>query len=89
MRRPASSEGHSLASLDSLSQKYNHIEIKKLPFCVWGHSCGGYWATNFTKIDPTRTIACFPSSGMDVVDLKPMQTTRARLGDRTAPFTLF
>jgi len=51
-----------LAALDTLAKRTNHPEISTIPWCLWGHSGGSYWAGAVTDKYPERTCACVQKS---------------------------
>src|ERR1051326_4836305 len=34
-----------LKAIDDLTAKSQHAELKSVPWCLWGHSGGGFWAS--------------------------------------------
>lgn len=52
-----------LRALDELAQKSGHPEIKKVPWCLWGHSGGGFWASILLARHPGRIVAVWCRSG--------------------------
>ena len=50
-------------SLTELAAKANHPEIDKVPWCLWGHSGGGYWASLMQTMYPDRILAIWFRSG--------------------------
>lgn len=49
--------------LHDLGVKTNHPELDAAPWCLWGHSGGGYWTTLTLALHPDRTVAAFARSG--------------------------
>jgi hypothetical protein len=49
--------------LHDLGLKTNHPELDTAPWCLWGHSGGGYWTTLTLALHPERTLAVFARSG--------------------------
>jgi hypothetical protein len=52
-----------LQALDDLAAKAHHPEIAKAPWCLWGHSGGGFWASLMLASDPERIAAVWLRSG--------------------------
>jgi hypothetical protein len=52
-----------LQSLTDLSKASNHPELEKVPWCLWGHSGGGFWASILQTMYPERIVAIWFRSG--------------------------
>ena len=52
-----------LRSLDDLSSKSGHPELAKAPWCLWGHSGGGFWSSILQTQHPERIVAIWFRSG--------------------------
>ena len=52
-----------LKALDDLAEKSNHPELKAVPWCLWGHSGGGFWASLMQVEYPQRIVAIWNRSG--------------------------
>jgi len=52
-----------LQALDDLAKKSEHPELAKVPWCLWGHSGGGFWASLMMASDPDRIVAAWLRSG--------------------------
>lgn len=52
-----------LQALDDLATKSGHAELKTAPWCLWGHSGGGFWASLMMASDPERIVAVWMRSG--------------------------
>lgn len=50
-------------SLTDLAGKSGHPELAKVPWCLWGHSGGGYWASLMQTMYPERIVAIWFRSG--------------------------
>lgn len=50
-------------SLEILADKSGHPEIATAPWCLWGHSGGGWWASAMQLLDPNRIVAIWFQSG--------------------------
>ena len=49
--------------LDDLADKSGHPELATVPWCLWGHSGGGFWASLMMTSDPDRVVAAWLRSG--------------------------
>ena len=52
-----------LQALTDLSQKSAHPELATVPWCLWGHSGGAFWASLMMISDPDRVAAVWLRSG--------------------------
>lgn len=52
-----------LAALDDLAQQSKHPEVATVPWCLWGHSGGGFWASLMQVKHPERIVAIWNRSG--------------------------
>lgn len=52
-----------LQGLSDLAEKSNHPELATVPWCLWGHSGGGSWASLMQTTDPDRIVAIWLRSG--------------------------
>ena len=52
-----------LAALDRLAAESGHAEVATIPWCLWGHSGGGFWATIMLERHPERIAAIWLRSG--------------------------
>lgn len=57
------SEKKFLRALDDLAEKSNHPELARVPWCLWGHSGGGFWASLMQTSHPERIVAIWFRSG--------------------------
>lgn len=57
------SEKTFLRALDDLAAKSGHPELAKAPWCLWGHSGGGFWASLMQTLHPQRIAAIWFRSG--------------------------
>lgn len=57
------SEQTFLRSLDDFAVKTGHAELKTVPWCLWGHSGGGFWASLMHVKYPERIVAIWCRSG--------------------------
>ncbi len=52
-----------LNGLSDLAAKAKHPELKTVPWCLWGHSGGGFWASLMQTSDPERIVGIWFRSG--------------------------
>lgn len=52
-----------LQALDDLARTSKHPELSTVPWCLWGHSGGGFWASLMQTSDPDRIVAIWLRSG--------------------------
>ncbi len=52
-----------LQALDDLAETSGHDELATIPWCLWGHSGGGFWASLMQCSDPERIVAIWLRSG--------------------------
>lgn len=52
-----------LRALAEIAKQSNHAEIETAPWCLWGHSGGGYWASILQTMYPERIVAIWFRSG--------------------------
>ena len=64
-----------LAALDDLAKKSKHSEVATAPWCLWGHSGGGFW-TSLMQDEAPRTHRRH---------LEPIRHGLQRLGGRRDP----
>jgi pimeloyl-ACP methyl ester carboxylesterase len=57
------SEAAFLRALSDLGQASGHPELASIPWCLWGHSGGGFWASLMLEQYPERIVAIFCRSG--------------------------
>lgn len=57
------SEKTFLRALADFAEKTGHRELAAAPWCLWGHSGGGFWAGEMTLLHPHRIIAVWQRSG--------------------------
>lgn len=57
------SEKTFLRCLDDLAGQAKHPELAKAPWCLWGHSGGGFWASIMQTLHPERIVAIWFRSG--------------------------
>lgn len=52
-----------LDALRDLAAKSGHPELERVPWCLWGHSGGGFWASLMQTMHPDRIVAIWLRSG--------------------------
>ena len=52
-----------LRALSDLAKESKHPEIDAAPWCLWGHSGGGFWASLMQTLYPERIVAIWFRSG--------------------------
>jgi len=52
-----------LKVLGDLATKSKHPEVETAPWCLWGHSGGGFWASLMQTLYPERIVAIWFRSG--------------------------
>jgi hypothetical protein len=52
-----------LRALKELASKAKHPELETVPWCLWGHSGGGFWASLVQTLYPERVVAIWLRSG--------------------------
>jgi hypothetical protein len=52
-----------LRALTDLAAKAKHPELETVPWCLWGHSGGGFWASLMQTLYPERIVAIWFRSG--------------------------
>ena len=52
-----------LKALDDLAQRSGHPELASAPWCLWGHSGGGFWSSILQAKHPERIVAIWFRSG--------------------------
>lgn len=52
-----------LRAIDELAEESQHPELKQVPWCLWGHSGGGFWASLMQTMHPERIVAIWFRSG--------------------------
>ncbi len=52
-----------LKALQDFATQSKHPELAEVPWCLWGHSGGGYWASIMQTLHPERIVAIWFRSG--------------------------
>jgi lysophospholipase L1-like esterase/pimeloyl-ACP methyl ester carboxylesterase len=70
-----------LEALDHFAQATDHAELKTVPWCLWGHSGGGFWASLVQARHPERIVAIWFRSGTAFGYWSKGETTPPKLPD--------
>jgi hypothetical protein len=57
------SERTYLRALEHFATEAGHPELNDVPWCLWGHSGGAFWASLMQTLHPERTVAVWCRSG--------------------------
>ena len=57
------SEKTFLRALHDLGESSGHRELERVPWCLWGHSGGGFWCSLMQTLHPDRIVAIWFRSG--------------------------
>jgi hypothetical protein len=52
-----------LQSLADFARQSGHAELEQVPWCLWGHSGGGFWSSLMLTLHPERIAAIWFRSG--------------------------
>jgi lysophospholipase L1-like esterase len=52
-----------LSAIEHFAEHCGHPELERAPWCLWGHSGGGFWASLMQISDPERIAAIWLQSG--------------------------
>jgi poly(3-hydroxybutyrate) depolymerase len=50
-------------ALGDIARQSDHPEIERVPWCLWGHSGGGFWSSLMLTLHPERVAAIWFRSG--------------------------
>jgi lysophospholipase L1-like esterase len=50
-------------TISEFARKSGHAELEQVPWCLWGHSGGGFWASLMQTLHPERIVAIWFRSG--------------------------
>jgi len=75
------SEATFLRSLSELGKKANHPELETAPWCLWGHSGGGFWASLMQARHPERVVAVWFRSGSAYTAWESGQIDKPEISD--------
>lgn len=70
-----------LRALDDLAKESKHPELATVPWCLWGHSGGGFWASLMMTLHPERTVAVWCRSGTAFIPWEKGEIARPTLSD--------
>jgi hypothetical protein len=73
------SEKATLKALSELAAKSGHPEIETAPWCLWGHSGGGTWASIMQVLHPERIVAIWLRSGTAFAQLEKGETLKPEI----------
>lgn len=59
-----------IRALRDLADRSGHGEVRTAPWCLWGHSGGGYWVSTLLTMHPERIAAVWIRSGATDVFFK-------------------
>ncbi len=57
------SERRFLQALEHFASATGHAEVSRVPWCLWGHSGGAFWASLMQTLHPERIVAIWLRSG--------------------------
>ena len=57
------SDARFLQALHQFADSTGHPELREVPWCLWGHSGGGFWASLMQISHPERIVAIWLQSG--------------------------
>ncbi|WP_397570776.1 hypothetical protein [Schlesneria sp. T3-172] len=52
-----------LKSLEDFADQAQRPELRRVPWCIWGHSGGGFWGSLMQTLYPERIVALWHRSG--------------------------
>jgi hypothetical protein len=70
-----------LQALDDLALQSGHPELARVPWCLWGHSGGGFWASLMQASDPGRVVAVWLRSGTAFAAWEKGEVPRPQISD--------
>jgi hypothetical protein len=70
-----------VAALEEFATKSKHPELKDVPWCLWGHSGGGFWASLMQTLYPERVVAVWLRSGTAFTAWEKGEIDRPKLSD--------
>jgi hypothetical protein len=71
-----------LNALHEFALKANHPELDQVPWCLWGHSGGGFWASLMQTMYPERIVAIWLRSGTAFIAWEKGEISKPTLPDR-------
>lgn len=70
-----------LAALKQLAKDSKHSELESVPWCLWGHSGGGFWASLMQTLYPERVVAVWLRSGSAFTAWEKGEIEKPKLSD--------
>jgi hypothetical protein len=70
-----------LRSLEHFAKESGHPELAAVPWCLWGHSGGGFWSSLMQASDPERIIAIWCRSGTAYETWEKGEIPKPELGE--------
>lgn len=64
-----------LQAMRDFATQTGHPEIATAPWCLWGHSGGGWWSSQMLALEPDRCVAVWLRSGSAYGKTRPAGTT--------------
>lgn len=77
------SETTFLRALSDLAKQTGHAEVERAPWCLWGHSGGGFWSSFMLTMHPERCAAVWLRSGSYAMALGKNEIPKPILTDET------
>jgi hypothetical protein len=68
-----------LRALDDLGRESKHPELNRVPWCLWGHSGGGFWSSLMQCLYPQRIVAIWLRSGTALVAWEKGEISKAEI----------
>jgi poly(3-hydroxybutyrate) depolymerase len=68
-------------ALRTFAERSGHPELERVPWCLWGHSGGGFWASLMQALHPERTVAVWCRSGTAFTAWQKGEVPAPALGD--------
>jgi hypothetical protein len=70
-----------LMALREFAEKSKHPEVERVPWCLWGHSGGGFWASLMQTLHPERIVAIWFRSGTAFATWEKGEIPRPEVND--------
>jgi hypothetical protein len=70
-----------LRALGEFATKARHPELAEVPWCLWGHSGGGFWASLMQTMYPDRIVAIWFRSGTAFSVWEKGEITRPKISE--------
>lgn len=68
-----------LRAIEDFAAKFEHPELMSVPWCLWGHSGGGIWASLMQTMYPDRIVAIWLRSGTAYADWEAGEMARPEI----------